>query len=110
MIADEIGIGAILYVHEDWRRVDGTPAERERAKYRPREIRAATRTRWTLENGLSISRETLKGRDGQRFYTAQQVEDRIWERVHCPTLLRLIEQADAATLRRVAEAAGYVGE
>lgn len=107
---EEIGIGTVLYAHEDWRRVDGTPAERERAKYRPREIRAATRTRWTLENDLSISRETLKSRDGQRFYTAAQVEDHIWLHAHRPALLRLVDRADAATLRKVAEAVGYVAE
>lgn len=114
-MSDEIGIGTVLYVYEDWRRhVDGdTPAKKERARYRPHAIAGETRGTWVLaDNWGAVNKRTLTttGRDKVRMYTAQQVEDRIWHHLHRHAIVRRVAEADTATLKQIAALLGYVSE
>lgn len=119
-MSDEIGIGTVLYLYDDRYRTRNTevsPAERERACYRPHTITGETRGKWLLggDDGgwYEANKKTLKMSGADRryatpqFYTARQVEDRLWDVQHRRVLVRLVERADAATLREVAAAIGY---
>lgn len=112
MTTDEIGIGTTLYLYEEsYRPRDGSPAERERACYRPHVITGETRGKW-LTDRYEINKKTLLVSErspygARQFYTAQQVEDRLWDAHHRRAIVRLIERASTDQLRAVAAAVGY---
>lgn len=43
-----------------------------------------------------------------KWFTADQMEDKVWAREHRYAVTRLLEHADVPTLRRIADALGYV--
>lgn len=110
---DEIRVGDTLYISDYWAQPASTP-ERERARYESHTITGETHGKWLLgaDDGgwYEVNKRTLKlcGRDETRIaYTAQQLEVRMWERIHRPALARLVLEADVATLQKVAEVVGY---
>jgi len=117
-MSDETRIGTVLYLFDGaYRPHDDSvsQAERWRGRFCPHVITGETRGEWLLAAGdggwYEVNKKTLKlcGRDtgDLRMYTAQQVTDRVWEDIHRTALLLLIEKANAATLRKAADAIGY---
>lgn len=100
MTTDEIGIGTVLYMNT--------------APLREYTITDETRGTWVLGDGrFRVNKSTLKVADrdgGYQFYTAQQIEELRWNHIHRAAIVKLIWAADAATLRKVAQAVGYVAE
>jgi hypothetical protein len=121
MTTETIGIGSTLYLYDDrYRPREGSPLERERTCYRPHVITGETRGKWLADDGFGeyeINKRTLlmSGADRRygprQFYTAAQVEDRLWDSTYRRAIVRLIERASVDQLRAVAAAVGYeVGE
>ena len=104
-----------MYLYEAWPHGGDTPIERERAKFCPHAITGETPGKWLLAAGdggwYEVNKRTLLmsgARDGNRqFYTARQVEVRLWDMQHRRAIVRLIEYADVATLQKVATTIGY---
>jgi hypothetical protein len=112
-------IGDTLYTRDGNRRLyqndDGTPSRstNERYKWQARKIIRETRDSWILEHDLlKVNKKTLElrtnGRPGlDRYaYTEQGMEDRIWREMNAHAVYRAVQDADTATLRKVAALVG----
>jgi len=80
-------------------------------------ITGETPRSWIIEtfgHVIKVSKSGLKeaGRRGfgHQWFTDQGREDEIWSNVHRPKIRRMIDGADAATLRKVAEIVGLSDE
>ena len=120
-MTDEVKIGDILYRFDENRRVYDKPGLGGKIIYAehftPFEVVGETRGTWLVRSlkgswEIRVNKKTLctpakGGRSGDRFYTAEGRSDNIWRRVHVHWLVRRVEQADTATLKRIAEIVGY---
>jgi hypothetical protein len=110
-------IGETVYLFDGNQRVykndDGTPSStpNPRRYWRATEIVNQTRDSWVLKyEGMKVDKKTmrLRLRDyfalDPRVYTQAQMEDKLWSDMHRGEILRLVQDADVTTLRRVAAA------
>lgn len=110
-----IKVGDTLYRFDGNRRVydkafGSGPIYREH--FEPMKIIGETPRSWVLEKNWKASKKDLKSAasmqyGGRGFFTAEGMEDDIWQHEHRYKVSRLVEQASPATLKLVAKVVGY---
>lgn len=107
-------IGTRLYIRDANRRIrNATGGIDERARWVGYRVMSETRDSWVLDNGVKVNRKTLELRGAyrpgldNRAYTEAGMADWLWREEHARNILRLVERADTATLRKIAELLGY---
>lgn len=115
-------IGETLYIRDSNKRVyvndDGTkrsspdPAKQWVAW----DVVDETRDSWVLgsfRDRIKVNKKTMELRGtyrpglGHRAYTAEQMADEVWREEHGPVIIRLVQNANTATLREIAVLLGY---
>lgn len=107
-------IGTTLYIRDENRRVrDANGNIDERSKWVGYPVKDETRDSWILGTVLyKVNKKTLELRGAyrpgldNRAYTAAEMEDAIWRRENHAAIMRLVQHADTAMLRKVAAALG----
>lgn len=110
---DAIGIGTTLYIYENWHR-SATIAQ-ERASYKPYTITGETRGKWLLatDDGgwYEVNKKTLQVCGTSKYpmyaYTAQQMDERIWDGAGRAELVRTVQNASVDLLKQIAALVGY---
>lgn len=116
----EVKIGDTLYRFDQNRRryragpdgrSSGPPIYSEH--FEPLVITGETKQSWLCREGYGdakVNKKTLRESNGgfaYSWFTKAQMEDNIWRHEHRHRIREMLDRADAATLRRVAEAIGY---
>jgi hypothetical protein len=109
-------IGETLYTYDTNRRryynADGTKrSDPDPAHYwEAHTVTGETRNSWILDNGrYKVDKKTLELRGIREFYalaryafTETQKDDAMWHKEHRHDIVRRVEHADTATLRKIA--------
>ena len=80
--------------------------------FEPLKIVGENKVSWLLEQGWKANKKSLSSAKaleygGRGFFTAEGMKDDIWRYEHRNKIVRLVDQADPAILRQVAELVGY---
>lgn len=105
-------IGEILYIY-DWNNHVYRDGARKREPWIALKVIGETRTSWVLEREVRVAKDTMEIRGSlaagwkSRAYTEDAKADAEWRDQHEREILRMVERADTATLRKVAAVVGY---
>lgn len=89
----------------------GAPIYREH--FEPLKIVGETKVSWIMERGWKANKKTLKGEassfeyGGRGFFTAEQLEDDIWQHEHRHGIRALFDRASPAQLKQIAAILGF---
>ena len=112
-------IGDTLYRFDGNRRVyrdrspsgGGGPIYREH--FEPLKIEGENRLSWVLDGGWKVNKKSLKGEaasfsyGGRGFFTAEQMEDDIWQHDHRYRIRDLFDRCSPEQLREIAKLLDY---
>lgn len=105
-------IGDTIYTFDINRRVYDKPGLGGsiiyREHFRPHVIVGETKLSWVTDRGGKAKKKASTPRERGGFFTAEEVEDDVWQHSHRHRLRDLLDRADPKTLRKVADVLGYV--
>jgi hypothetical protein len=107
-------IGDTLYRFDGNRRVyrDGQSGPIYREHFEPLKIIGENKISWLLERNWKANKKDLSSAKawhygGRGFFTAEGMEDDIWQHDHRHHIRHLFDQASPSQLKQIAEIVGY---